>query len=525
MKALLVLGVVSYLLLGTAAYGRPGPRAPRPQRMHFECEAVLSPRPGHGSSDGCDVLVVWNDALSGASVLARSSLSPHRPVSIRGQIPSPSRPGATIGLWVDPGVDRNGQGDRVVFLSPRVMLGDPTIAAFERTWLDLSEALRAGKARFRARDELVALSRAAEQGSKHGVELGPDSGTLVVAARGSRAGGIEIDVAPPDGPPAVSTLRVYKGMLHAHSSLSDGAGPPSEAFRVARERGVDFFAITDHAEMIRIPRFGQSRWNELRRAAREATIDGEFVALCGTEYTHPTEGHLNTFGADRVIDAITAPHWEAYLDQLAAQPSAIGQFDHPYQEGTRNWNDFALPGPSIRDEALRQMSLIRALDGKGRFAYAYRRALDKGWLVSPQESHDDHNPSWGEGGRSITGVLAHALTEARILQALRERRTFATQDRGLILTLRASDGTWMGGEIRSGRRDLQVTASDPVPDDTLLRIEILGRGDREIAAKVVPGAASVTWTPTVELLSGEAVFARAVQRDGDEAVSGPLFVR
>ncbi|MAE71754.1 MAG: hypothetical protein CME06_14955 [Gemmatimonadetes bacterium] len=493
--------------------------------MHFECEAMLSPYPRQGSSDGCDVLVVWNDPLSGASVLARSSLSPHRAVSIRGEIPSPISPGAMLGLWVDPGVDRHGRGDRVVFHSPRILREDPTIAAFEQTWLDLSESLRGGSARFRSGNELVVLRNVVEQGSKHGIELDASAGTLVVTARGRRAGGIEVDVTPLDGTYAISALRIYKGMLHAHSSLSDGAGPPSQAFRAAKDRGVDFFAITDHAEMVRIPRFGQSRWNELREAAREATIAGEFVALYGTEYTHPTEGHLNTFGADRNIDAITAPHWDAYLEQLAAQPSAIGQFNHPYQEGTRNWNDFALPDQSIRDDALRQMALIRALDGQGRFAYAYRRALDKGWLVSPQESHDDHNPSWGDGGRSITGVLARTLTEEGILRALRERRTFATQDRGLILTLRASDETWMGGEIRSGRRDLEVVASDAVPDDTLLRIEILGRGGREIAAKVVPGAASVTWRPTVDLVIGEAVFARAVQRDGDEAVSGPLFVR
>ncbi len=519
------VGLTLALAMAGGALARPGPVAPKPEQLYFESEAQLSPLGGAGGSDGCAVLVVWDDALRGATVVARRSLAPGRRVLIRAAIPQSSGPRAALGLWIDPGVDRRGLGDRVVFREPRIVRADPTLSGPDVTWTDLVEETRAGGAGLRHGEESVAVQGAATAGYQPYAGLGPEPGTLVVTAAKSHAAGIEFRVQPPLPPGGRSEPRVYRGMLHAHSSLSDGAGPPAEAFRMAREEGVDFFAVTDHAEMLRIPRFGESRWDEVQRAAREATVQGEFVALFGYEYTHPSEGHLNTLGADRIIDAITAPHWRAYLERLSGQPDAIGMFNHPYQEGTRNWNDFALPEDSLRSHALRQVALIRALDGEGRFGYAYRRALDKGWRVAPHASHDDHNPTWGRGGRSVTGVLAHSLTEDGILQALRMRRSFASQDRGLMLTMQSSEGVWMGGEVRSGPIEVVVVASDPVPDDTLLRIEILGRGNREIARKVSQGEASIRWHAGVELLPGEAVIARAVQRDGDEALSAPLFVR
>ncbi|HBF38652.1 MAG TPA: hypothetical protein DDW50_15205, partial [Firmicutes bacterium] len=47
------------------------------------------------------------------------------------------------------------------------------------------------------------------------------------------------------------TYQTYFGYLHAHTSFSDGSGTPEEAYQYAREIGkLDFFAITDHGELI-----------------------------------------------------------------------------------------------------------------------------------------------------------------------------------------------------------------------------------------------------------------------------------
>jgi len=41
--------------------------------------------------------------------------------------------------------------------------------------------------------------------------------------------------------------QVWHGLLHAHTSFSDGSGPPEEAYATARPNGVDFFAVTPQA--------------------------------------------------------------------------------------------------------------------------------------------------------------------------------------------------------------------------------------------------------------------------------------
>lgn len=47
-------------------------------------------------------------------------------------------------------------------------------------------------------------------------------------------------------PANTQDLKCYYGLLHAHTAYSDGSGTPEEAFEMAKEAGLDFFAITEH---------------------------------------------------------------------------------------------------------------------------------------------------------------------------------------------------------------------------------------------------------------------------------------
>ncbi len=44
----------------------------------------------------------------------------------------------------------------------------------------------------------------------------------------------------------VTEIEVLKGALHIHTTCSDGGLPPEEVFRVYRDLGFDFIALTDH---------------------------------------------------------------------------------------------------------------------------------------------------------------------------------------------------------------------------------------------------------------------------------------
>src|SRR5437867_4478373 len=45
---------------------------------------------------------------------------------------------------------------------------------------------------------------------------------------------------------AAESLKVFYGLLHAHTFFSDGQGTPEEAFQAAKAAGLDFFAVTPH---------------------------------------------------------------------------------------------------------------------------------------------------------------------------------------------------------------------------------------------------------------------------------------
>ncbi len=40
--------------------------------------------------------------------------------------------------------------------------------------------------------------------------------------------------------------KPYFGLLHSHTSYSDGMGTPDDAYKYAKKTGLDFFALTDH---------------------------------------------------------------------------------------------------------------------------------------------------------------------------------------------------------------------------------------------------------------------------------------
>jgi len=45
---------------------------------------------------------------------------------------------------------------------------------------------------------------------------------------------------------AQEARKVYFGLMHSHTSFSDGEGTPDEAYTMAKEAGLNFFAITEH---------------------------------------------------------------------------------------------------------------------------------------------------------------------------------------------------------------------------------------------------------------------------------------
>lgn len=326
----------------------------------------------------------------------------------------------------------------------------------------------------------------------------------------------ELPAAPPPVPGLALSggMWAYWGDLQAQSSFSDGAGPPTYAYAVARANGLHFLGIADHSHHLT-----PERWASLRQIADQASQAGAFIGLAGFEWTHPSDGHLNVFGIEALAsrdDPATDTLGEFYA-WLVSQPGAIAQFNHP-DPLIGDFQDFAYePG------AAGAIALIELSRGQGhgyrRLEESYLRALWAGWRVGAANNSDTHEADWGSGTWRRTGILARELSEAELLTALRARRIFATEDYNLAIALRAN-GTWMGSRLpATSELDLVVEMVDR--DGELATLELWDR-NRLIASQAAAGATQ--WSIQVAPRAGHFYWARSIQADGDRAYTSPLWI-
>ena len=129
-------------------------------------------------------------------------------------------------------------------------------------------------------------------------------------------------------PPRDGFVRVA-GVVHVHTTLSDGGGEPAEVIRAARASGLAFLGITDH--------------NNLDAKPFEGYRDGVLV-LVGAELSTPV-GHLLGVGLERdPAFRFNGDGRDAIDDvlHLGGVPFAA----HPFSSRPElRWRGFELPGP------------------------------------------------------------------------------------------------------------------------------------------------------------------------------------
>lgn len=136
-------------------------------------------------------------------------------------------------------------------------------------------------------------------------------------------------------PVARAELELFFGLLHAHTSFSDGSGTPDDAYTMAREAGLDFFAVTEHNHRKAAGRDGifltPDLYDELKRSARAHTKSGEFVAIFGQEVSTNSAGnHVNVFNASEICDIEKGDFKTLYEEWLPLHPEVpFIQFNHP----------------------------------------------------------------------------------------------------------------------------------------------------------------------------------------------------
>jgi len=334
---------------------------------------------------------------------------------------------------------------------------------------------------------------------------------------------------PPSSPLPPAALPggmwAYFGCLHSHSTYSDGSGPPRYAYAVGRANGLHFLALTDHSHYL-----NDAQWADTLAQAEAATVDGSFVGLRGFEWTGREEGHISVFETDG-YPSRDDPNYDSLGEiytWLTAQPGAIAQFNHPFPDS--DFNDFAYD--PVADAAIVLQEVGNGSRNQYRtFEGAYLRSLYAGWRVGATNNGDTETPDWGADTPHRTGVVARTLTKDGILEGLRARRTFATEDGNLALALRAGDA-WMGSTIPKAPKRARppitffVDVSDPNGESVTL--ELFDRGLVVAMASFSSASSSAatmhTWTPTAPAVEGHFYFAKATQADGDTAYTSPIWV-
>jgi len=329
-------------------------------------------------------------------------------------------------------------------------------------------------------------------------------------------------------------MHAYLGDIHNHTSYSDGSGTPEQAFASAQTCGLDFLAVTDHSYAI-----DDGEWADILAQANAATVNGVFVGLRGFEYTQGAEGHINVYNSVRhavrsdtgcaycdytpnLEQGVTVEgfyHWLAITGTQAVDTNGtVMQFNHP---GWINFNDWTYH-PEVENTAELE-EVGNGWDTSYTFSWEeWVRSLDYGWRVGATNNSDNHALHWGCITPHRTGVVMPALTKADLLDALRSRRTYASEDADFALFFKAN-GYWMGSEIpNTGQIAFEVRGSDTVTDPTAL-VELYTDGGR-VVSSTHPAAGSFTWNFSLDVSPGvHYYFVRVTQADGDRIVSSPVW--
>jgi hypothetical protein len=300
-------------------------------------------------------------------------------------------------------------------------------------------------------------------------------------------------------------MNPYFGNLHSHTSYSDGTGTPDSAFAWARDMvGFDFYAVTDHGEII-----SPAEWDDTGQKADLYNASGSFVTLRGFEWSSSSYGHIVTLNTGDYTNSSVTPDLNSFYGWLEAR-DAVAQFNHPGKQPNM-FNGFAF------DEGaagyMRAVETGNKNDGNsgGLYYGAYLSALDKGWMLAPTDNQDNHSLT---ANSHRTVVVAPELTRTALLEALRERRAYSSDDPDMKVVFKCG-GQWMGSVVQTidttPRFDVMVE-----DDENIERLELITNQGAVAAQKsfvVGEDSRNVSWSPSVEVEDGAYYFLRVTERD------------
>ena len=340
-----------------------------------------------------------------------------------------------------------------------------------------------------------------------------------------------------------------------------------------------------------------AHWNDTKQSAERATESGKFIGLYGYEFSkngHYAPGHMNVFNTENWATALPdintypwlfgkpeqapgydpskPPHVEKTMLWEKANAEKTGtrvfaSFNHPGRDTYKDWIDRANPrtvkytdrNGNASKEPMDYNQYVRLFEMQSSANQAgspnqlgrrltYHKVLNLGWKVGAIHVSDAHGvPGYASAknhGKRATVVLAPNLTKKDIIEALYQRRVFASYLPRLQLDYRLSvNGVekMMGEEFDfvtppSSNITVKVFAKDlgfvndaaklNLPPVAITRIEVIGGIYSPGNPNPDPGKNSPAYIPNNEPpsndLPGQPVIVKIVDVDEYDLNAGYL---
>ena len=302
-------------------------------------------------------------------------------------------------------------------------------------------------------------------------------------------------------------------------------GPPSEHYRLAKENAYDFYAATDHSQESAFQPAGPSNENWLSAKQQAAQASGSnFAALAGFEFSENDgpggKGHINVYNTAGILNAlapgIDLPYFYKWLAtaQSNGDGPIVASFNHPGADQYNNWAD---RDPRVTDI----ITMLEVINSNNKIHYAaFVNALDNGWKVSPVCGNDNHGLSGITRHTSRTFVLAKDKSKAAILDAMKNRRTYASLDKNVQCRYTVN-GEIMGSTIKSAKSykfDISIADPDTAdPKNKITKIDIVKDHGVVVQEYTPTPNYSIHWTPVIEDTASKVFFVRVWSAGGGDA--------